>query len=213
MTTVPPPAAPAPEPISPVQTAALRAGVLPPDAYIAINLSPRTLESDAFSPLEVIALARKFDIPSSQLVVELTEREEVEDPAKLKAAIATLRRHEVRVAIDDVGAGNAGLRLLSEVDFDIIKIDLSLVRAGAHHEPSEAVLRALGGVARQRGRTIVAEGIETADMLEAVLELRFDAGQGYLLSRPASELASGTVDLFELMSVTSLEGEPVSGAA
>ena len=49
--------------------------------------------------------------------------------------------------------------------------------------------------------------------MEAVLELRFDAGQGYLLSRPASELASGTVDLFELMSVTSLEGEPVSGAA
>jgi diguanylate cyclase (GGDEF)-like protein len=188
-------------------------GVLPPDAYIAINLSPRTLESDAFSPLEVIALARTFDIPSSQLVVELTEREEVEDPAKLKAAIATLRRHEVRVAIDDVGAGNAGLRLLSEVDFDIIKIDLSLVRAGAHHEPSEAVLRALGGVARQRGRTIVAEGIETADMLEAVLELRFDAGQGYLLSRPSSELATGTVDLFELMSGTSPEGEPVSGAA
>ncbi len=189
------------------------AAQLAPDTYIAINLSPRTLESDAFSPLEIIALARRFEIPSSQLVVELTEREEVEDYARLKAAIATLRRHDVRVAIDDVGAGNAGLRLLSEIDFDIIKIDLSLVRAGAHHEPSEAVLRALGGVARQRGRTIVAEGIETADMLEAVLELRFDAGQGYLLSRPATELVTAPVELFELMAAGLDADSPVTGAA
>jgi diguanylate cyclase (GGDEF) domain len=178
------------------------AGRLGPDAYIAINLSPRTLESDAFSALEVVALARRHDISPSQLVVELTEREAVEDLTRLQAAVATLRRHEVRVAIDDVGAGNAGLRLLSEVDFDIMKIDLSLVRAGAHHAPSEAVLRALGDFARQRGRTIVAEGIETADLLEAVLELRFDAGQGYLLGRPASGLVTDPVDLFALMAVT-----------
>ena len=54
-------------------------------------------------------------------------------------------------------------------------------------------------VARQRGRSIVAEGIETADLLEAVLELRFDSGQGYLLGRPASEPMPEPVDLFELM--------------
>ena len=175
------------------------AAKLGPDAYIAINLSPRTLESDAFSPLEVVALARKHGIPPTQLVVELTEREAIEDLSRLQAAVATLRRHGARIAIDDVGAGNAGLRLLSEVDFDIMKVDLSLVRAGAHHEPSEAVLRALGTVARQRGQTIVAEGIESPDLLEAVLELRFDAGQGYLLGRPGATLVTDPADLFELM--------------
>lgn len=185
---------------------------LAPDVYVAINLSPRTLESDAFSPLEILALARRHGVPPTQLVVELTEREEIEDLSRLQAAVATLRRHQVRVAIDDVGAGNAGLRLLSEVDFDIMKIDLSLVRAGAHHEPSEAVLRALGAVARQRGRKIVAEGIETSDMLEAVLELRFDAGQGYLLARPASDLASDPIDLFDLMAAGEDAAE-VAGAA
>jgi diguanylate cyclase (GGDEF)-like protein len=175
------------------------AGRLSPSAYIAINLSPRTLESDAFSALEIVALARRHGIPPTQLVVELTEREASEDLGRLQAAVATLRRHDVRVAIDDVGAGNAGLRLLSEVDFDIMKIDLSLVRAGAHHAPSEAVLRALGAVARQRGRTIVAEGIETPDLLEAVLALRFDAGQGYLLGRPGPAPDVGPIDLFTLM--------------
>jgi diguanylate cyclase (GGDEF)-like protein len=182
------------------------AGKIGPDAYIAINLSPRTLESDAFSPLEIVALARRHGVDPAQLVVELTEREAIEDLTRLQAAVATLRRHEVRVAIDDVGAGNAGLRLLSEVDFDIMKVDLSLVRAGAHHEPSEAVLRALGAVARQRGRSIVAEGIETPDLLEAVLELRFDSGQGYLLGRPASEPLPDPVDLFQLMAA----GEPAA---
>ena len=182
---------------------------LPPDAYIAINLSPRTFESDAFSALEIVALARRHNIPPNQLVVELTEREAIEDLSRLQAAVSTLRRHEVRVAIDDVGAGNAGLRLLSEVEFDIMKVDLSLVRAGAHHAPSEAVLRALLAVARQRQRTIVAEGIETADLLEAVLELRFDAGQGYLLGRPSATLESEPAQLFELMATA----EPVTDAA
>jgi EAL domain-containing protein (putative c-di-GMP-specific phosphodiesterase class I) len=144
-------------------------------------------------------MARRYGLQPAQLVIELTEREAVEDLNSLRASLATLRRHGVRIAADDVGAGNAGLRLLSEVDFDIIKIDLSLVRAGARHEPSEAVLRALGEMARQRESTLVAEGIETADLLESVLELRFDAGQGYLLGRPRPALDAGPVDLLALM--------------
>lgn len=183
---------------------------LGPDQYLSINLSPRTLESDAFSSLEIVALARRHHVPPSQLVIELTEREAVEDLERLRAAIATLRAHGVRLAIDDVGAGNAGLRLLSEVDFDLMKIDLSLVRAGASHEPSEAVLRTLGELSRRRGRTIVAEGIETGTMLEAVLELRYHAGQGYLLGRPASQLVSTPADLFGLISAEPSTAEAVA---
>lgn len=170
------------------------------DAYLSINLSPRTLESDAFSPLELVVLAKRSGVLPTQLVIELTEREAVEDLDRLRASLAILRRHGVRIAADDVGAGNAGLRLLSEIDFDIIKIDLSLVRAGARHEPSEAVLRALGEMARQRNTTIVAEGIETPDLLALVLEMRFDAGQGYLLGRPRAALDATTRSLFDLMS-------------
>jgi diguanylate cyclase (GGDEF)-like protein len=172
---------------------------LEPRQYLSINLSPRTLESDAFSPLEILAMARDRSVPPGQLVVELTEREAIEDLARLQRAIGVLRRHEVRIAIDDVGAGNAGLRLLSEVEFDTMKIDLSLVRAGATHEPTEAVLRALGAFARERGHTIVAEGIESSDLLESVLELRYDAGQGYLLGRAQPHLVKEPADLFGLL--------------
>ena len=132
-------------------------------------------------------------------MVEITERESIEDLRRLQDAVAALRRHDIRIAIDDVGAGNAGLRLLSDLDFDIMKIDLSLVRAGAQHGPSEAVLKALGAMARQRGCSTVAEGIETLEQLEAVLSLRIGAGQGYFLGRPASELTMEPVDLLALI--------------
>ena len=168
-------------------------------AYLALNLSPRTLESDAFSPLELLALAKRSGIETPQLVIELTEREAVEDLDRLRSSLAILKRHGVRIAADDVGAGNAGLRLLSEVDFDIIKIDLSLVRAGARHEPSEAVLRALQEMARQRNQTVVAEGVETLELLEAVLELGFEYGQGYLLGRPGLRADAPNLVLMDLM--------------
>ena len=175
------------------------AGRLGPDQYLAINLSPRTLEADAFHPVELVAMAKRFSIPAAQLVVEVTERETIEDLSRLQVAIASLRRHGIRVAIDDVGAGNAGLRLLSELDFDVMKIDLSLVRSGTQHGSSEAVLQGLGAMARQRGCSIVAEGIETLDQLEAVLSLRIGAGQGYFLGRPSADLAMDPVDLLALI--------------
>ena len=185
--------------VSSARTCLAGARSLPAGAYLSLNLSPRTLESDAFSPLELLVLTKKCGVDPTQLVIELTEREAVEDMDRLRASLAILRRHGVRIAADDVGAGNAGLRLLSEVDFDIIKIDLSLVRAGARHEPSEAVLRALQEMARQRGQTVVAEGVETPELLESVLELGFEYGQGYLLGRPAPLLDAPNLVLIDLM--------------
>jgi diguanylate cyclase (GGDEF)-like protein len=166
--------------------------------YLSVNLSPRTLEAEAFHPAEVLALARRFGIDPTRLVVELTEREAVEDLGRLREAMAALRRHGVRTAADDVGAGNAGLRLLSEVHFDIMKVDLTLVRAGAASDAADAVLRALAGLAKRQRQVIVAEGVETASELEVVLELGFDAGQGYLLRRPGPLLDAGPVDLLQL---------------
>ena len=101
--------------------------------------------------------------------------------------------------------GKISLRLLNEVEYDILKIDLSLVRASATHGASEAVLRALGTLARNRGHRIVAEGIETPDHLESVLELRYDAGQGYLFGRAEPTLDRQPIDLFALLSTTGQE--------
>lgn len=177
------------------------AGALRLDArqYLSVNLSPRSLEAEAFSPFEVLALARRHGIDPTRLVVELTERESVEDLDRLRGAMAALRRHGVRMAADDVGAGNAGLRMLSEFTFDIMKIDLSLVQAGAARDSADAVLHALRDLAKRRSQTIVAEGIETPEQLEVVLSLGLDTGQGYLLGRPGPGFTAARLDLLPLL--------------
>jgi diguanylate cyclase (GGDEF)-like protein len=163
--------------------------------YLSVNLSPRSLETEAFSPFELLALARRHGIDPTRLVVELTEREAIEDLDRVRTALGALRRHGVRIAADDVGAGNAGLRLLSELTFDVMKIDLSLVQAGAARESADAVLHALRDLARRRGQSVVAEGVETPSQLQEVMALGFESAQGYLLQRPGPRLEATPLDL------------------
>lgn len=155
------------------------AGELEDGAYLSVNLSPRTMESEQFRPSDLTSIFKRRGIAPTQLVVELTEREEVQDLAGLRRNAAACRRAGIRLAADDVGAGNAGLRLLSEVHFDIVKIDLSLVQGGILHDPSYAVLRAIQELAARWDATVVAEGVETAEQLAAVRDLGCDLAQGF----------------------------------
>jgi diguanylate cyclase (GGDEF)-like protein len=180
------------------------AGTLEPGTYLSVNLSPRTLESDLFSPSELKAIFRRHGIPLDQVVLELTERQEVTDLDQLRQNVARCRRAGMRIAADDVGAGNAGLRLLSEIHFDIVKIDLSLVQGGILHDPSHAVLRALQELANHWHASVVAEGVETAEQLTVIRELGIGAGQGYLLGRPAPGRQAEVLDLDSLAAPVSL---------
>jgi EAL domain-containing protein (putative c-di-GMP-specific phosphodiesterase class I) len=167
--------------------------------YLSVNLSPRTLESDQFHPVELTAIFGRRGISPEQLVIELTEREEVQDLQQLRRNADACRRAGMRLAADDVGAGNAGLRLLSEIHFDVVKVDLSLVQGGILHDPSHGVLRALQELAARWSAVIVAEGVETSEQLAVIRDLGITSGQGYLLGRPAPERRAERLDLDALM--------------
>jgi diguanylate cyclase (GGDEF)-like protein len=170
---------------------------LEPGVYLSVNLSPRTLESQAFHAGDLKAIFRKNGIPLDQIVLELTEREEVEDLETLRRNVDACRRAGMRLAADDVGAGNAGLRLLSEITFDIVKIDLSLVQ-GTRNDPSHAVLRAIQELAVGWKASVVAEGVETAEQLVVIRAMGIGAGQGYLLGRPSPTRPVQRIDLVSL---------------
>ncbi len=156
------------------------------ESILTLNLSPRTLEADDFSAGQLVALVRKVGLDPTRIVLELTEREQIEEMERLRRNVTACRSAGFRLAADDVGAGNAGLRLLSQVQFDIVKIDLSLVQGGAVHEASMSVVGALQDLARRWGASVIAEGIETPAQLRVVRALEVGAGQGYLLGRPCS---------------------------
>ena len=96
---------------------------------------------------------------------------------------------------DDVGAGNAGLRLLSEIRFDIVKIDLLLVQGGVLRDSAVAVLRAIQDLAARSRASVVAEGIETVEQLEVIQEIGITRGQGYLLATPAPQPMIDPIDV------------------
>jgi diguanylate cyclase (GGDEF)-like protein len=191
-----------------LQIVAAGAGTFEADQYISVNLSPRTIESDLFRPSELINIFRRRAIAPQQVVLELTEREKVDDLEQLRKNVEACRRAGFRLAADDVGAGNAGLRLLSEVHFDMVKIDLSLVQGGVLHDPSHAVLRAIQELAAQWHASTVAEGVETAEQLSVIRKLGIQAGQGYLLARPTKLRSTERVDLDALTSAPWLVRTP-----
>ena len=168
---------------------------------LALNVSPRSLESDQFSVHGLVKLLQRHGVDPGRVVLELTERESVEDMERLIRAVDACRAAGMRVAADDVGAGNAGLRLLSQIRFDIVKIDLSLIHGGAVRATSHEVVQTLKDLADRWGALVIAEGLETVEQLDFVRSLEIRAGQGYLLGMPAERPSTQTLDLDEIMRV------------
>jgi EAL domain-containing protein (putative c-di-GMP-specific phosphodiesterase class I)/DNA-binding response OmpR family regulator len=166
-----------------LELAAVRAAVYAAEelddvVWISLNVSPAT----ALHPhrlLEALEAVRH-----ERLVVEITEQAQVEDYDELNAALAVLREAGIRIAVDDAGAGYASLRHILRLEPDMIKLDKSLVRDVHTDRPRRALATALISFAAEMGATIVAEGIETAEELDALRDLGVAFGQGYHLARP-----------------------------
>ena len=153
------------------------AGQLPDGLYLSVNLSPATMTSPPF--LEVLD-----GFPLDRLVVEVTEHAPVDDYEALDAAVAPLRAGGCRLAVDDVGAGFSSLRHILRLAPDVIKLDISLTRHIDADPPRRALATALISFASAINASIVAEGIETQDEVDALRGLGVSYGQGYHLSRP-----------------------------
>jgi EAL domain-containing protein (putative c-di-GMP-specific phosphodiesterase class I) len=172
------------------------------DQVVSINLSPETLELQDFNASWLLEILARYQVSPGRVIVELTEREAITDLERLRRNVAALQQAGVRLAADDVGAGNAGLRLLSQLRFDIVKIDLSLVQDGAQHDSSRAVVRSLMDLASRQGAVAIAEGLETAEQLRSLRELGLTTGQGYLLGRPGLNLGLTSIDIEALAAGT-----------
>jgi diguanylate cyclase (GGDEF)-like protein len=149
----------------------------PLETHLAVNASPSALSSD---PVRNVLAGDLTGI-----VVEITEHEFVADDGILADAVADLRRRGAKIAIDDAGAGHAGLRQLMRVRPDIVKLDRGLTH-NIHTDPAlMALVESFVRFARDVGATVCAEGIESLDELTALADLDVEWGQGWALGRPA----------------------------
>jgi diguanylate cyclase (GGDEF)-like protein len=151
---------------------------------MSVNLSARNLH-DSELPGQIDALLRRHGTPATALTVEVTESAAMADPERAVAVLGALRARGVGVSIDDFGSGHASIAYLTTLPGSELKIDRSFVTGMCESPRDEAIVRSTIDLARHLGLRVVAEGIETPDVCERLTAMGCDAGQGYLISRPA----------------------------
>jgi diguanylate cyclase (GGDEF)-like protein/PAS domain S-box-containing protein len=166
------------------QLAAWRRAGRGPD-YVAVNLAARQFNDPDLLALVAHAL-EVAALEPDDLCIELTETRLMAELDVAQANLDGLREMGVGVAIDDFGAGWSSLAYLRRIPAGVLKIDRSFVEHVAEDHECEAIVRAITAMGTALGRTIVAEGVETCEQLEAVVDLGCHAVQGYLLGRPVA---------------------------
>ena len=153
----------------------------PPDALLFVNLHPTDLGDDDLydrgAPLGKVA---------ARVVLEITERASLDGLDSVAVRVRELRAMGFRVAIDDLGAGYAGLSSLARLEPEVVKLDMSLVRGLHAHPTRRRLVESMAGVCRQLGMKVVSEGVETAAERDALQQLGCDLAQGYYFARPAA---------------------------
>ena len=167
---------------------AARAGILRSAARLSINFLPNAV----YSPVACIQLtlktARALDFPSDRLIFEFTENEQMMDPAHVANIIASYRQMGFGTALDDFGAGHAGLNLLARFQPDTVKLDMELIRGIDSSLSRRMIVKGMVGMCEGLGLRLLAEGVETEAELAALRELGIRYAQGYLFARPGFEV-------------------------
>ena len=162
--------------------AAKAAAQWPDDVTIAVNLSPLQIKAPGAS-LGIINALREAKLPPERLELEVTESLLLDDSEATEGFVSELSAQGVRFALDDFGTGYSSLGYIQRYPFSKVKIDRSFVSGPDVGKKTEAIIRAVAEMGAQLDMSIVAEGLETIEQVQAVREAGCTLGQGYYFSR------------------------------
>jgi EAL domain-containing protein (putative c-di-GMP-specific phosphodiesterase class I) len=152
-----------------------------------VNLHSSDLSDDS-----LFSVTSSFGALSSRIVLEITERTSLDDVVDARARVGELRNLGFRIAIDDLGAGYAGLTSFATLEPEIVKIDMSLVRGVDASPTKRKLVQSVVTLCKDLGMLVVAEGIETTTERDTLAALGCDLLQGYLLGRPSKAFPAFT---------------------
>jgi diguanylate cyclase (GGDEF)-like protein/PAS domain S-box-containing protein len=151
--------------------------------HLAVNISAKSLQDQAL-PVKVQAALDRWHIDPRFLKLEITESSIMADPAHALAIMSMLQSMGVRLSVDDFGTGFSSLTHLRQLPIDEIKIDKSFVSGMTESEADAAIVRTVIDLARNLGKQVCAEGVETEAQWNRLYEMGCDLAQGYWISRP-----------------------------
>ena len=156
-----------------------------PDFTVSINISPSNLrETDL--PFYVDRALRTWNVKGSSIIIEITETAMMVDKTASHEALRQLKALGVRLSVDDFGTGYSSMQYLAQLPLDELKIDLSFVKAMLEAPQNAKIVRSLIELAHNLELKVVAEGVESRDILEALTSLGCDQAQGYDVGRPTT---------------------------
>ena len=150
---------------------------------VAVNLSLQNFQ-DPKLPEFIASLLARHSVAPGLLKIEVTETALVADAKRSEATVARLREMGVKVAIDDFGIGFSSLSFLKQLGLDELKIDRSFVSDITPGADGIAIIRSAIELGHSLGMVVIAEGVETKETWDVLVELGCDAAQGYLVTRP-----------------------------
>jgi diguanylate cyclase (GGDEF)-like protein len=153
------------------------------DVTVSVNVSAHDVADHSFADRVTAELSAR-GLPGSSLLVELTETALLADPETAGEVLGRLAAAGVGVAVDDFGAGYASLLYLRRFPVSVLKLDRTLVQGLTVDQTDEALVRWTVEMAHSLGVTCVAEGVEDADTMQALVDLGCDEAQGYHLQAP-----------------------------
>ncbi|WP_417309589.1 EAL domain-containing protein [Devosia sp.] len=156
-------------------------------ARLSINFKPNAVYEPRACIRASLAAAERVGFAPTRLMFEFTEDERIDDVAHVQNIVESYKRMGFTTALDDFGAGHAGLSLLAAFQPDVIKLDMNLLRGVDAAPARQVVIRGILGIAAELGVTVLAEGIETEAEFRYLRSLGIRLFQGYYLARPEIE--------------------------
>ncbi|MBU1306677.1 MAG: EAL domain-containing protein [Alphaproteobacteria bacterium] len=157
------------------------------DAMLSINFMPNAVYEPKACIRATLDAAKRTQFDPTRLMFEFTENERMAEVSHVSHIVSEYRRMGFTTALDDFGAGYAGLSLLAQFQTDLIKVDMELLRGIEGSNVKQAILKGLAVIAGELDITLLAEGVETAAEYETIKAMGIKLFQGYYFARPQVE--------------------------
>ncbi len=151
---------------------------------IFLNVDPQVINDDKFRKGFTKEFLKKFGIDPENVIFEITEKNSISDIDGFKKVIKNYKEQGYKIAIDDTGSGYSGLKLITDIHPHFIKLDMDLIRDIDKDGLKYALIKTLYEFCMVTDIKVIAEGIETEDELNALIDIGINYGQGYFIQKP-----------------------------
>lgn len=176
-----------------------KAATMPSNKLLFLNVDPNIIKDSNYNKGFTKNYLKKYNIDPKNIVFEITERTAIEDYETFKEITDHYTNQEYKLAIDDVGSGYSGLKTITELRPDYVKIDMDLIRDIDTNSFKQAIIKALVTMSKETRMTLIAEGVETYGELKTLVTLGVHLAQGYLLHKPSETISSHLPEVRDLI--------------